>query len=99
MGRAVGPGADGQLGAGGRAAVGGLGSGTGAGGSAAGAGARGGSAGAPGGAGGAGRGKPQGEEDQEHERPSWLLEDDDVFTNDMERTAPPVFGDWSNEGR
>ncbi|MGI8307615.1 hypothetical protein [Saccharopolyspora hattusasensis] len=95
----LGSGSGGQLGAGGRAGVGGLGSGTGAGGSAAaGAGARGG-AGATGGAGGAGRGKPQGEEDQEHERPSWLLEDDDVFTNDMERTAPPVFGDWSDEGR
>ncbi|QIZ39260.1 hypothetical protein FDZ84_04470 [Saccharopolyspora sp. ASAGF58] len=98
MGRALSPGVGGQLGAGGRAGVGGLGSGTGAGGSAAaGAGARGGT-GAPG-AGGAGHGKPQGEEDREHERPSWLLEDDDIFTNDMERTAPPVFGDWSNEER
>ncbi|MGW1677884.1 hypothetical protein [Saccharopolyspora sp. NPDC002376] len=100
MGR--GAGAGGQLGAGGRAGVGGgMGSGTGPGASgstAASAGGRG-AAGGMGGAGGAGRGKPQGEEDQEHERPSWLQEQDDIFTNDMEKTAPPVFGDWSNEGR
>ncbi|KAA5831343.1 hypothetical protein F1721_20235 [Saccharopolyspora hirsuta] len=103
MGRGgVGAGGAGQLGAGGRAGAGGLGggmgSGSGASGStAAGAGGRG-AAGGMGGAGGAGRGK-QDEEDQEHERPSWLTEDDDVFTNDMEKVAPPVFGDWSNGGR
>ncbi|MGI8309337.1 hypothetical protein [Saccharopolyspora hattusasensis] len=95
MGRGLG----GQLGAGGRAGVGGFGSGAGASGSgAAGAGGRG-AAGGMGGAGGAGRGKPQREEDQEHERPGWLMENEDVFTNDMEKTAPPVFGDWSNDGR
>ncbi|MEU5850965.1 hypothetical protein [Saccharopolyspora shandongensis] len=100
MGRGLGPGAGGQLGAGGRAGVGSLGSGPGASGSAtAGAGARGGTGATGGGAGGAGRGKPQGEEDQEHERPGWLMEDDDVFTNDMEKVAPPVFGDFSDEGR
>ncbi|MER7011204.1 hypothetical protein ABT324_07235 [Saccharopolyspora sp. NPDC000359] len=103
MSRGVGAGGTGQLGGGGRAGAGGLGgmgsgSGPGAGGStAAGAGGRG-AAGGMGGAGGAGRGK-QGEEDQEHERPGWLTEDDDVFTNDMEKVAPPVFGDWSNGGR
>jgi hypothetical protein len=46
------------------------------------------------GAGGAGRGNgAQGEDEQEHERPSWLLEEEDVWTNDLQRTAPPVFGD------
>jgi hypothetical protein len=100
VGRGLGAGA-GQLGAGGRAGVGGLGAGAGAGApgsAAAGAGARG-AAGAPGGAGGAGRGNQKSEEDHEHERPSWLLEDDDVFTNDMQRVAPPVFGDFSDGGR
>ena len=43
--------------------------------------------------GGAGRGQ-QGGDEQEHERPTWLLEDEDVFTNDLNRVAPPVFGDW-----
>ncbi|KGI80702.1 hypothetical protein IL38_15200 [Actinopolyspora erythraea] len=38
---------------------------------------------------GAGRGQG-GDEDQEHERPSWLEEWDDVWFNDMPRTAPPV---------
>ena len=41
----------------------------------------------------------QGGEDEEHTRPSWLLEHDDVFTNDLDRVAPPVFGDWENEER
>ncbi|GAA4619194.1 hypothetical protein GCM10023108_43060 [Saccharopolyspora hordei] len=99
-GRAGGPG--GQLGAGGRAGAGGLGGGVGSGTGASGSGAAGaagrGAAGGMGGAGAAGRGK-QGEEDQEHQRPGWLTEDDDVFTNDMEKVAPPVFGDWSNGGR
>ncbi|GGI74884.1 hypothetical protein GCM10011581_09830 [Saccharopolyspora subtropica] len=98
MGRGMGPGP--QLGAGGRVGVGGLTGGPGAGGSAtaAGAGARGGAAGAMGGAGAAGRGQ-QKQEDQEHERPSWLVEDEDVFTNDMQRVAPAVFGDTSTEER
>ncbi|MHA6802643.1 hypothetical protein [Salinifilum ghardaiensis] len=43
------------------------------------------------------QGGGQGEED-EHERPSWLVENEDVFTNDMQRVAPPVLGD-SGEGR
>ncbi|MEU6128333.1 PPE domain-containing protein [Saccharopolyspora sp. NPDC047091] len=88
----VGAGAN-QPGAGGRAGVGTPGAGGAAGGAgtgAAGAGGRGG-AGAMG-AGGAGRGaKGAGDEDQEHE--SWLEEQDDVWLNDMPRTAPPVFGE------
>ncbi|WP_019853731.1 PPE domain-containing protein [Actinopolyspora mortivallis] len=32
----------------------------------------------------------QGGEDEEHERPNWLEEWDDVWFNDMPRTAPPV---------
>ena len=88
----------GQLGAGGRAGVGGLGGGSAAsGGAAGGAGGRG---GAPmGGAGGAGRGNQQEGEEQEHSRPSWLTEAEDVFTNDLERVAPPVFGDTSPGGK
>ncbi|QUH00393.1 hypothetical protein HUO13_05790 [Saccharopolyspora erythraea] len=100
-GRGFGPGAGGQLGAGGRAGVGGFG------GSAAGGGAPGGAAGgargggAPmGGAGGAGRGNQQEGDEQQHERPGWLTETEDVFTNDMEKVAPPVFGDANpGEGR
>ncbi|GAA3363374.1 PPE domain-containing protein [Saccharopolyspora gregorii] len=88
----VGAGAN-QPGAGGRAGIGTPGAGGAAGGAgtgAAGAGGRGG-AGAMG-AGGAGRGaKGAGDEDQEHE--SWLEEQDDVWLNDMPRTAPPVFGE------
>ncbi len=37
-------------------------------------------------------GQQQGGEDEEHERPSWLTETEDVFTNDMQRVAPPVIG-------
>ncbi|WP_218161409.1 hypothetical protein [Saccharopolyspora kobensis] len=101
-GGGVGAGGGNQLGAGGRAGAGslggGMGSGSGANGpGAAGAGGRG-AAGGMGGAGGAARGK-QGEEDQEHERPGWLQEQDDVFTNDMDKVAPPVFGDMPNGGR
>ncbi len=39
-----------------------------------------------------GRGQGQGDED-EHERPGWLEEWDDVWLNDMPRTAPPVIGE------
>ncbi len=87
-----------QLGAGGRAGTGmpgagggaaGGGTAAGAGGGAGGAGGRGGGAAPMGGARGGGGG--QGDE-QEHDRPSWLLENDDVFTNDMDKVAPPVFG-------
>lgn len=79
------------LGAGGRAGVGGLGAGAGAGSGAAGAaGAR----GAAGGGMGAGAGqRGQGSEDQERERPSWLEEQDDIWLDNMPRTAPPVFGE------
>jgi hypothetical protein len=88
-------GAGGGPGAGGRAGAGGMGGGA-AGGGAAG-GARGGAgAGAGGMGGGAGRGG-EGGDDQEHERPSWLEEHDDIWMNDMPKTAPAVFGDWSNE--
>ncbi|MEU5853383.1 PPE domain-containing protein [Saccharopolyspora shandongensis] len=87
----LGAGAGGALGAGGRAGIGGLG----AAGGAAGAGAAGGAAGrggtGAGGTGGAGQ-RGQGSEDQEHERPGWLEEQDDVWLEDMPRTAPPVFG-------
>ncbi|WP_267898855.1 PPE domain-containing protein [Saccharopolyspora rhizosphaerae] len=81
------------MGAGGRAGAGGL-SGAGAGAGAAGAGGRGAAGrGAMGGMGaGAGRGG-QGTDDDEHERPSWLEEQDDVWMNDMPKTAPPVLGE------
>ncbi|WP_177247583.1 hypothetical protein [Saccharopolyspora kobensis] len=85
------------MGAGGRAGMGGLGTGAGAGGvggaAAGGAGARGGAGGGMGA--GAGQ-RGQGSEDQEHDRPSWLEEQDDIWLDDMPRTAPPVFGDWGN---
>ncbi|SFS43705.1 hypothetical protein [Saccharopolyspora flava] len=80
------------MGAGGRSGMGGLGAGSGSGGAAgAGAGGRG-AAGAPGAGAGAGRGKG-GEEDNEHERPSWLEEQEDIWMDDMPKTAPPVFGE------
>jgi hypothetical protein len=87
-----GAGAGGRAGVGGGAAAGGAGAGGGAGarGGAAGAGA-----GAPGGAAGQ-RGQGEGE-DNEHETPSWLQESDDIWLNDMPKTAPAVFGDWGNE--
>jgi len=39
-------------------------------------------------------GKGEGSEDEEHQRPSWLVEadPDDVFGT-SERTAPPVIGE------
>ncbi|MDR7300568.1 PPE domain-containing protein [Haloactinomyces albus] len=40
-----------------------------------------------------GGGRNQGGEDEEHERPGWLEEWDDVWFNDMPRTAPPVLGE------
>ncbi|MGP4015352.1 hypothetical protein [Saccharopolyspora sp. 5N708] len=83
------------LGAGGRAGVGGLGAGAGglgAGAGAAGATAARGGAGAGMGAAGAGQ-RGQGSEDEDHDRPSWLEEQDDVWLDDMPRTAPPVFGE------
>ncbi|MEV5540174.1 hypothetical protein AB0L13_25315 [Saccharopolyspora shandongensis] len=92
MAGGMGAGAGGMA-AGGRAGVGGLGAGAGAG-AAGGAGARGAGAGrgAMGGMGGAGQ-RGQGTEDQEHERPSWLEEQDDIWMNDMPKTAPPVLGE------
>lgn len=48
--------------------------------------------------GGGQRGGQQGD-DPERERPSWLVEEEDVFTNDMRAVAPPVFGDWENQDR
>lgn len=94
---AEGAGAPVGRGAGGRAGMGGLG-GAGGANAAGGAAGRGGQAGAPGAGAGAGRGKQGESEEQEHQRPGWLVEQDDVFTNDMQRTAPPVFGD-ADQGR
>ncbi|CAM05951.1 hypothetical protein A8924_7144 [Saccharopolyspora erythraea NRRL 2338] len=98
MGSGVGARAGGGpgVGAGGRAGAGGLGAGAGAAGGvgakgAGGAGGRG-AGGAMGGGAGAGRGGETGD-DLEHERPSWLIEDQDVWTDGMPRTAPPVFGE------
>lgn len=83
--------AGGGMGAGGRAGMGGLGAGAGAG--AAGAGAAGrGASGAPGAGAGAGQ-RGEGSEDNEHERPSWLEEQEDIWMDDMPKTAPPVFGE------
>ncbi|MEB3368778.1 hypothetical protein [Saccharopolyspora mangrovi] len=83
--------AGGGMGAGGRAGMGGLGAGAGAGAAGAGAGGRG-AAGAPGAGAGAGQ-RGQGGEDDEHERPSWLEEQEDIWMDDMPKTAPPVFGE------
>jgi hypothetical protein len=44
------------------------------------------------GAGGMGPGGRGGDDENEHGRPTWLEEHDDVWLNDMPRTAPPVFG-------
>lgn len=88
----------GGMAAGGRAGAGGLGAGggTGAGatGAAGAAGARGagGARGMMGGMGAGARGG-KGGEDEEHERPSWLEEQDDIWMNDMPKTAPPVLGE------
>lgn len=77
--------------AGGSAAQGGMGRGGGAGGGA--AGARGGMGGGMGGGMmGAGAGRGRGGEDTEHERPSYLIEMNDVF-NDGRKVAPPVIGE------
>ncbi|WP_243789799.1 hypothetical protein [Saccharopolyspora gloriosae] len=79
-------------GAGGRAGIGGPGAGAAGGG----AGARGAGAGRGGMGGGMGGGagqRGQGGEDAEHERPSWLEEHDDIWMNDMPKTAPPVLGE------
>lgn len=88
-------GAKGGPGAGGRAGVG-AGGGNAA--ENAGAGARG--ANAAGGRGamggpmsGARGGQGQGGEEQEHTRPSWLIETDDVFGDGVPRVAPPVLGE------
>jgi hypothetical protein len=84
----------GDVGAGGRAGTASS-SGSGAGGrggsSGSGAGGRGSnsSSSSPGARGGHGRGG----EDDEHERPSWLEEHDDIWLNDMPSVAPPVFGE------
>lgn len=43
----------------------------------------------PGGVGGRGGGR----DDDEHEHPSWLEENDDIWLNDMPKVAPPVFGE------
>lgn len=80
----------GQAAPGGRAGSGAVG-GTGAQGGASAAGAAGSRGGGAGGGMGAGGGRGGGEEN-EHERPTWLEEHDDVWLNDMPRTAPPVFG-------
>lgn len=81
------------MGAGGRAGAGGAaGGGAGAAGaSGSGAGGRG-AGGAAGGGAGGGRGQDQ--DYSEHERPSWLEEQDDIWLEDMPKTAPAVFGDW-----
>ncbi|GAB3296979.1 PPE domain-containing protein [Parasphingorhabdus pacifica] len=87
----------GSLAAGGRAGTGGVGaggaagSGTGGGAAAGGRTGAGGGRGAMGGMGAGGRGG-QGGEEPEHERPSWLEEQDDIWMDDMPKTAPPVFG-------
>ncbi|WP_345364393.1 PPE domain-containing protein [Saccharopolyspora cebuensis] len=95
VGRAGG-GAGSGMTAGGRAGAGPVGAGGGpAGAGAAGAAGRGGSSagrGMMGGGMGAGQ-RGQGGEDQEHERPSWLEEQDDVWLDDMPKTAPPVLGE------
>ncbi|MGW3467242.1 PPE domain-containing protein [Saccharopolyspora sp. NPDC000995] len=91
MAGGLGAGAGGMA-AGGRAGVGGLGAGAGAGAGAAGARGAGAGRGAMGGMGGAGQ-RGKGGEDEEHERPSWLEEQDDIWMNDMPKTAPPVLGE------
>lgn len=88
-GAGSGAGGRGGPGSGGRAGSGGPGAGAGRGGAGT-AGGRG--AGGMGGMGGAGKGQGKGE-DEEHERPTWLEEQDDVWLNDMPGTAPPVLGE------
>lgn len=96
-GAGAGAGGKGALGAGGRAGAGGPGSGAGAG-TGGRAGGAAGAAGRPGGqgAGGMGGAKGKGEgggEDEEHDRPGWLEEVEDVWMNDMPKVAPAVFGE------
>ncbi|MCP2333591.1 hypothetical protein [Actinoalloteichus caeruleus] len=79
----------GGVGPGGGSAVGGVTGGTGGG--RPGAGGPGGGTGGPVGGGGAGRGE-QRAEDQEHSRPSYLQETDDLF-GDGRAVAPPVLGE------
>ncbi|RKT83251.1 hypothetical protein SAMN05421805_105266 [Saccharopolyspora antimicrobica] len=81
----------GRAGAGGLGAGGAAGAGTGAG--AAGARGAGGGRGMMGGGMGAAGQRGQGGEDDEHERPSWLEEQEDIWMNDMPKTAPPVLGE------
>ncbi|WP_019855529.1 hypothetical protein [Actinopolyspora mortivallis] len=89
----------GELAPGGRSGVGGFGP-KGSGGAAPGGAA----VGQPAGRGGmrgmpmAGAGKQGEGQDEEHERPGWLVETEDVFTNDMQRVAPPVIGETPHEG-
>lgn len=85
--------AGGGTGAGGRAGAGGMGAGAGRGAGTGGAAGARGAAGA-GAMGGAGAGRGQDGEESEHERPSWLEEQDDIWLEDMPKTAPAVFGDW-----
>lgn len=94
MAGGAGAGGDRTVGAGGRSGAGATGGARGGGmaGAAAPAGARGG-AGRGGMVGGMGGQRGQGAEDEEHEHPSWLEELDDVWFNDMPRTAPPVLGE------
>ncbi|MGJ7909124.1 hypothetical protein ACOQFL_21905 [Actinopolyspora sp. H202] len=47
--------------------------------------------------GGVGARQGDGGDEEEHDRPSWLVEDEDVFTNDMQRVAPPVLGETPYE--
>ena len=42
---------------------------------------------------GAGRGGQRGQEDAEHKRPSWLVEQDEGIFGTDEMTAPPVIGE------
>ncbi|GAA4860221.1 hypothetical protein GCM10023222_09680 [Saccharopolyspora cebuensis] len=91
-GLGAGPGAGAAPGAGGRAGIGGAGA-AGAGGAAAGgAGGAGGRGGMAGGMGAGAGQRGQGQEDEEHQRPGWLEEQDDVWLDEMPKTAPPVFG-------
>ena len=94
MGAGAAGGAAGPGGASGAAKPGMGGAAPGAAAAAGGAGARGGAGGGMMGGAGAGRGNQQGGEDEEHQRPSWLVEaDPDSLFGTDERTAPPVIGE------
>ncbi|SDK27461.1 hypothetical protein SAMN04487820_10687 [Actinopolyspora mzabensis] len=86
--------AAGEPAAGGRSGAGSFGP-KGGGSTVSGANAAGGARGAP--MGGAGARQGDGGDEEEHDRPSWLVEDEDVFTNDMQRVAPPVLGETPYE--